>query len=83
MAQNMEEQLKDALKKLMSDGTLSNILIKKMKATMKYMICEKGEYGEASGSVNAKIDKGKSKVTTLGLFIEDDEYYQAMRGTLP
>ena len=28
------------------------------------------------------IDKGKSKVPTFGLFIEDDEHYQAIRRTL-
>ena len=47
------------------------------------MIREKGEQVEASRSVNAKIDRGKNKVPTRGLFIEDDEYYQAIRGTLP
>ena len=50
---------------------------------MEQMIHEKGEYGEASEYVNAKIDKEKGTVPTLGLFIMDDEYYQAMRGTLP
>ena len=53
-----------------------------MKAIIKWMIREKGEQGEASGSVNAKINKGKNKVPIMGLFIKDDEYYQAMRGTL-
>ena len=47
------------------------------------MIRDKGNHREAFGSINAKIDKGKSKVPTLGLFIEDDEYYQAMRGIFP
>ena len=83
MAQNTEEQLKDLLKKLMSDGSLSDFLKKEMKATIEQMIHEKGEQVKAFGSINAKIDKGKSKVPTLGLFIEDDEYYQAMRGILP
>ena len=62
MAQNIEEQLKDLLKKLMSDGTLSDFLKKKMKTIMKQMIREKGEQREAFGSTNAKIDKGKNKV---------------------
>ena len=34
MTQNTEEQLKDLLKKLMSDGSLSDFLNKEMKATM-------------------------------------------------
>ena len=62
MAQNIEEQLKDALKKLMSDRTLSEFLKKEMKATVEYMIHEKGDHGEASDSVNVKIDKGKNKM---------------------
>ena len=67
----------------MSDGTLSDFLKKEMKAKMKQMIREKGEQIEASKSVNAKIDRGKNKIPTPGLFIEDDEYYQAIRGALP
>ena len=59
----------------MSDGTLSEFLKKEMKAIMEQMICEKREHGEASGSVNAKINKGKNKVPTPGLFIKDNEYY--------
>ena len=50
---------------------------------MEQMIHEKGEHVEASGSINGKIDKGKNKVPTPGLFIEDGEYYQAMRWALP
>ena len=68
VAQNTEEQLKDLLKKLMSDGSLSDFLKKEMKATMEQMICEKGEHVEAYGSVNVKINSGKNKVPTLGLF---------------
>ena len=34
MAQNTKEQLRDALKKLMSDGTLSDFLKKEMKGTI-------------------------------------------------
>ena len=30
-----------------------------------------------------KTDRGKGTVPTLKFFIEDDEYYQAIRGTLP
>ena len=81
MAQNTEEQLKELLKKLIGDGTLSDFLKKEMKAIMEQMICEKGGQGEVS--VNVRVDKGKNKVPILGLFIEDDEYYQAMRGTFP
>ena len=66
----------------MSDGSLSDFLKKEMKATMKKMICEKGEQVEVFGSVNTKIDRGKNKVPTPGLFFEDDEYYQAIRGAL-
>ena len=65
----------------MGDGTLSDFLKKEMKATMEQMISEKGEQGEALA--NARVDKGKNKVPVPGLFIEDDEYYQAMRGTFP
>ena len=43
------------------------------------MIREKGEQGEASA--NIRVDKGKNKVPIPGLFIKDDEYYQAMKGT--
>ena len=43
MAQNTEEQLKELLKKLMGDGTLSDFLKKEMKAIMEQMIHEKGE----------------------------------------
>ena len=67
----------------MSVGTLSDFLKKEMKATMEQMIHEKGEQGEAFGLVNAKIDKGKNKVPTLGLFIKDNKYYQPMREALP
>ena len=79
VAQNTEEQLKDLLKKLMSDGSLSDFLKKEMKATMEQMICEKGQHAEAFRLVNAKIDKGKDIMYTLGLF-KEDEYYKAMWG---
>ena len=65
----------------MSDGTLFDFLKKEMNTTTEHMIREKGEYGEASKIVNVKIDRGKSKEPTARLFIEDDEYYQAIRGT--
>ena len=67
----------------MSDGSLSDFLKKEMKATMEQMIREKQEQVEAFGSVKAKIDRGKNKVPISGLFVEDDEYYRAMRGALP
>ena len=54
-----------------------------MKATIEQMIHQKGEQGEATSSVNTKIDKDKNKVPTPRLFTEDDEYYQAMRGIFP
>ena len=73
MAQNTEEQLKELLKKLMGDETLSDFLKKKMRATMEQLIHEKREQGEASA--NARVDKGKNKVPVPGLFIEDDEYF--------
>ena len=75
MAQNTKEQLKDLLKKLMSDRSLSDFLKKEIKGIMEQMIREKKEYVEASRSVNEKIDGGKNKVPTPKLFIEDDEYY--------
>ena len=67
----------------MSDRPLFDFLKKEIKATMEYMISEKEKQVEAFGSVNVKIDRGKGTMPTLNLFIEDDEYYQAMRGTFP
>ena len=65
----------------MSDRSLSDFLKKEIKATMEHMIRDKWEQGEASA--NTRVYKGKNKVPAPGLLIEDDEYYQAMRGIFP
>ena len=47
------------------------------------MIRDKGNHREAFGSINAKINKGKGVMHSLGLFAEEDEYYQAIKGAPP
>ena len=47
------------------------------------MIHEKGNHGEAFGSVNTRIDKGKGVIHNPGLITEDNEYYQAVREIPP
>ena len=51
-----------------------------MKSTIEQMLHSKEVHGEAPGSMNAHIDKGKNVMHTPNPLKDDDEYYQALRG---
>ena len=57
LALYMEENLKNALKNMVSDGTLSKFLWNEMRTTIEQLLHSKEVHGEASGSMNAWIDK--------------------------